>query len=425
MSTIPESGHSASRTSTMFAFVAAATFVQLLFPTVLLYAREWDLSLLEGDPRMPPNAPLEEMVQRNTIEVLDWGCLFQTDKPGHSKNKWNDLEINRTEVAKQANFLPGTTFWINEHMAVGHLMYDIQLIQVLQSTKIDRIVLQRAPCINPNLCSGIGSFDSFFKGYFTAAIDAFQPGIPVHVRWVWQDRNAKPLYVTSAKPDDYADVPPEKRAKDIHLHPHMCMERCIRNLMRCIHCFYPSLSADAVQKFKKVAYSLVKRDPPLLHHFESSNKPYVVTLAHRGLSASRHIANVPFMQHLLEQAFAGPKYEFRIVDTTNDRRGYAEQIKIVAESNVVIAEHGAFQSNIIYMRNGSLLVDLQGDYPNGELAHFRDLGRMFGVFVSGVTTPGLTSHHWDEFNITSDDCTRIVQAVEEYIDAKPFAFNTI
>ena len=48
---------------------------------------------------------------------------------------------------KDSCFVRGTTLWINEHMVVGHVMYDIIAMQLLNlgDLKVDRIVLQRAP----------------------------------------------------------------------------------------------------------------------------------------------------------------------------------------------------------------------------------------------------------------------------------------
>ncbi len=136
----------------------------------------FDETKLQALPIVPTNASMEYLVKTNVLDTMEWGCLFNTQQPHHSVNKWHDLEINHTEALKDDAFLTGTTFWVNEHMSVGHAMYDIALIQALQSVKIDRIVLQRAPCMNADLCMGIGTFDSFYKGMYMAMIDAFQPG---------------------------------------------------------------------------------------------------------------------------------------------------------------------------------------------------------------------------------------------------------
>jgi hypothetical protein len=103
--------------------------------------------------------------------------------------------------------LQGTTIWVNEHMAVGHVMYDIPFIQAMQSTNVRRIVIQvsvyyiiinnmfnfnlflyysnivliqRSVC-NDDHCMGVGTWNSFFLGYYTSMIDAFRPGIPIYM----------------------------------------------------------------------------------------------------------------------------------------------------------------------------------------------------------------------------------------------------
>ena len=315
-------------------------------------------------------------------------------------------------------------------MSVGHMRYDIALLQVLQAVKIDRIIIQRAVCISANQCAGIGMFESFFKGLYTAMIDAYHSEIPVFMRWSWQARDMKPMYLSSKVHNNEYSVPVERRHPSFHLKSVTCMERVIRNPMRCTGCFHNTISPTAATRFKQVAYTLVTPDTvfeapytgPLVHHFPKAG-PVVVTLAHRGLTASRHIANLPYMVSLLQQHFLPPVYEFRVVDTTNMTRGYAEQIRIVAESQVVIAEHGAFQSNVIYMRNGSLLVDLKGNYTNGENRNFENLSRMFGVFYAGVLTEELGDHKWMDFNVTKIDCDSIISTVEQYITEKPYSFN--
>ena len=61
-------------------------------------------------------------------------------------------------------YLAGSTYWINEFLAVGHVMYEIQLLQVLHKVHVDRIVLQRAPCATHDLCRGPSTYRSWYKG---------------------------------------------------------------------------------------------------------------------------------------------------------------------------------------------------------------------------------------------------------------------
>ncbi len=52
-------------------------------------------------------------------------------------------------------------------MAVGHMMYDIALLELVATTFIDNVVIQRAPCFTKDLCVGAGTLNTFYKTYFT------------------------------------------------------------------------------------------------------------------------------------------------------------------------------------------------------------------------------------------------------------------
>ena len=77
------------------------------------------------------------------------------------------------------------------------------------------------------------------------------------------------------------------------------------------------------------------------------------------------------------------------------------------------------------MRNGSLLVDLRGDYRHAEFMNFQHLARMFGVFMAPVVTRGLTSHAYDEFNISSSEVKNIITTVHLYLDSQAYLFNSV
>ena len=159
--------------------------------TKLFAHHRWNASMLDIDPPLIEPVHIDNITARNSLEVLNWGCLFNTHMPHHSVNKFhalevinNSVEITRATAMKDPCFIPGTTFWVNEHMAVGHAMYDIMVMQALASPelRVDRIVLQRAPCMNADLCSGVGTWDGWYMGFYTAMIEAFRPGIPVFLR---------------------------------------------------------------------------------------------------------------------------------------------------------------------------------------------------------------------------------------------------
>ena len=121
------------------------------------------------------NATFDELQTNNLLLSFQLGCLSNTDRPDHSTNRWLPWDKS-WEMTTEPNYMNGTTFWINEYMSVGHVMFDIVLLSALRTTKIDRIVLQRAPCIQSDLCLGLGTWASFYRAFYAAAIDAFQPG---------------------------------------------------------------------------------------------------------------------------------------------------------------------------------------------------------------------------------------------------------
>lgn len=203
----------------------------------------------------------------------------------------------------------------------------------------------------------------------------------------------------------------------ISLQSTMCFERVIGIPPGCIDCFTNSISPEAVQRFKDTAYRLVS-DYSLNHSFNRKDK-FIITLAHRGVTASRHINNINDIHTILLNEFNNNQYEVRLFDTTTalPYKGYAEQIRIVAQSNVVITEHGAFESNMIYMRNSSLLVDMRGSYSINAYNQFASLAQLFGVYLVPVTTSNLVWHgNSDGFNVTTNEVNAVVDIIYQYQD---------
>lgn len=140
--------------------------------------------MLELDP--PITKPLtRKELEAKLVDYGEWGCLIGSHKAQHNYDQFAPIDYNKTEAALDKNFLKGTTIWINEHMAVGHVMYDLWIMEAIQIYPVDRIVFQRAAC-NHDLCMGIGSWDGWYMGYYAAILDAFRPQIPCYIRWAWK-----------------------------------------------------------------------------------------------------------------------------------------------------------------------------------------------------------------------------------------------
>jgi hypothetical protein len=100
------------------------------------------------------------------------------------------------------------------------------------------------------------------------------------------------------------------------------------------------------------------------------------------------------------------------------------QIAMVAEAQIVVAEHGAFQSNIMYMRKGSLFIELRGNYNHGEFINFERLARMFGVFYAHVVTSNIDWHTVVKFNITASETEQVVSIINRYRTEAPYRIKT-
>ena len=364
-------------------------------------------------PSLPDNVTFTELGKKSLLEYREWGCLSNTDFPHAKHNRWMPYDASRSKLVADRNFMTGTTFWINEHMAVGHVMYDIILLETLRTTLVDRIVLQRSPCINADLCLGLGTWAGFFRSFYAAAIDAFQPGVALFVRFVPKVTNIVPIYLTTNTSGDaeHEYKPYHSNFKNYTLTNRNCFERVIRR--SCMWtCAHSRISASTAMRFKESAYKLV-RDVKLMHHF-ISNQPIRVLLAYRCKQASRRMANVRQLQKNMMASLRPPQYDVHFNCTSTYSMTAEEQIKMVASANIVIAEHGAFQSNMIYMRKGAMFVELRGNYVHGEFKLFEQLAQMFGLAYAYVITTNLQTHRGIEFNITADQIQSAIKIIKTY-----------
>jgi len=381
----------------------------------------WNISMLQGYPTFKTDrVALQEPKRANILATGDMGCVFNANAPHHSINKWHVWDSDMKEMVESDNFLNGTTLWINEHMAVGHVMHDLWIIEALKSEKVSRIVIQRAPCINADLCVGLGSWGTFFRGFYTAVIDAFQPGVPIYLRFSPREFNLTPIYLRGNATNVDGEYIPFKTEKTLWLGNRVCCERVVRR--QCNSCFYPSVSPLSASQLKIAAYALVTNEK-LIHNFPPG-KAIEVLFAHRGTGAKRHIENIQFFIDHLKSTIIAPDFNFRVNCSSNNYMTHQTQIEWVAEAQIVIAEHGAFQSNIMYMRKGSLFIELRGNYNHGEFINFERLARMFGVFYAHVVTSNITGHEVTKFNITASETEQVVSIINRYRMEAAYRMNT-
>lgn len=380
----------------------------------------------EGHFPVPDHISIEHLAQRGAVGLHNFACMTGTSAGAHSANRHVYDNLDRKELRASPNFLANTTYWINDYLHVGHVHYDIVLLQVLQSTRINRIVMQRFIC-HGTLCSGLGTMDSFYKGYYAALFRAFNhEQTPIYVRWGGREKQWSPLWISPDTEDNYLQpeqvTNTDKRAKQpIAVDNSMCFARLIRRA-DLDYGHIPTVSASAVQQFKAAAYSLVTDGPPLKTYF-SPDPPYRILFSHRGPRASRRIANQDAFIDTLHRKFPAPAFEVRVMNNSDPQLTYKQQMRAVAEAHVVITNHGAFEGNMIYMRNGSLLMEVFGHYGNNEIHTFHRLALMFGLYYARYHVKTLTDHYAEEFNMTYNDMEEITNQVLHYFDVKPYLLN--
>lgn len=417
--------------STVVVLLFALLLCQILFissqvadPVRPYYSYDQVVKQFKNFP-VPDHATVPIMSQRKALEARDDICLNHADRPGDVINSWRGIPIDEDVPGVVVPILRNTTYWFNEFLHVGHVHYDIVLMQVLQTEKVDRIVMQRAAC-NARQCIGIGSIDSFYKGYFAALFKAFnQPNIPVYLRWTWKEKSVSPIYFSADTPDYYNTT---AGSSSIELKNLMCFDRVIRRA-RADYGQTPLVSSSAVQAFKQAAYAMVNDHRSVnstshnLTTYFTDKPPYRILFAYRSTSATRYINNMQAVVEKLKIAFPSPHYHLRLLDTSDINLDFTTQLQAVAESNVVICNHGAFEANMIYMRNASLLIEIFGHYGNNEIHTFHRLALVFGLYYARVHPRDMIDHLQPNFTMAAEDIEEIVGMTTDYFGHKRYLRN--
>ena len=331
---------------------------------------------LHSFPLMNESPKMEEMVARKAVRHARECCLTHANHPVHIRNTLK-VGYNSTDlrISPSYTFLYNTTFWINEYLHMGHVHYIIAVIQILQMVKVDRIVMQRAICFG-TLCWGLNTMESWYKGFFAALLEAAgQPMMPVYVRWSGRDKYVRPMYFSIHTADNYVsekNITDEQQKKPILLQFLTCFEELYSHDNLRLGAI-PAVSTAAAQKFKQAAYRMVNITHPIPLQFPRG-PPYTILFGYRNGKLSRSMDNDAEFISKLKLRFPEPEYIINALNPSDPPLGFKAQIKAVAEAHVVIANHGAFEMNMIYMKNSSLLMEIFGDYSVQEMHTFHRTG---------------------------------------------------
>ena len=377
--------------------------------------------------RSPPpqhNETLQEMVSRGALRSHGNASMTHCADAGHSVNNVFNI-VDVAGALTHPDYLLGTTFWIHEFMHVGHVFYDIALVEVLQITKIDRVVLQRAAC-HDKLCYGNGTFESFFKGYYGAALKAGgQLHVPVYMRYDGNSNKVNPMYYSESSPSllDEVKMKSPLYNKPIQLQNVMYFERLLRKTNIYSGEVAP-VSALAAEKFKDAAYSFMKTQPPLTTYFQNGS-PYEILFSYRGSKGSTHrtIANYAEIAQKLKMTFPSPDYRVVILDNSNMEMSFDFQVRTVQQAHVVLTNHGAFELNLIFMRKNALLVEMVGNYPLTDSVALGRLAVSFNLHYGNQICSNLTEHEQSDFYVSSSEISELIGTVQDYFVEKPYLNN--
>jgi hypothetical protein len=394
---------------------------------------EWNTSLLHS-PIITNTTNVEELKKLNLIHIGTNTCILYVrgGTTPHSHDVWRHPRnpFSRRDGPKHK----GTTVWINEWMTVGHGLYDSILLQILAATHVDRIVLQLSSHDVDHLGDGLGTWEMWFKNLYALMIASAQPGIPIYIRF----REPHPHVAHFLSIDEHTGVVTDRVDSSNTLNiwqgaDYFCGDRIITRNHDSAYDWHGenAFSPEAMTNFRKWAYFLPKHiEPaaaPLIHHFPA-NGPIVIAHHFRHQHAARHMENVDLLKEALLTAFPSPKYEVRSIATTeqSSAKGAIKQILDTAQAQVWITEHGATQSNLLYLRNGSFLLDMRGSYFKDEAGHIsmvRSVCRAAGVFFDYTYTSNLKTHEQQSFKILESEVEEVIRKVRSYLKSQVFAFN--
>ena len=291
------------------------------------------------------------------------------------------------------------------------MMYDIQLLELLSIGAIDRVVLQRAPCVTKDLCSGRGTFHSFYRGYFQTA---FSQSLLKRVSLFMRFNGSESYWTSILENENNLIIYPFQR---IPVRSVTCFETVI--IRKCTKCFKSSISSRTVIRFKSKAYSLAGLDEHSVESVKHTIKwgNFSVLIFHRGLHY-RDMNNPAKLRLFLLNHFH-TNISVRVHYFDPQSATPEGQIRLVATSDVIIATHGAFESNIIYMKNNALFIELLGVYDASrqESINYENLASLFRVNHRQVRVQSLKAHRQLGYVLDSQSFTIIANIIQSFTAA--------
>ena len=317
------------------------------------------------------------------------------------------------------------------------MMYEISLLELVATQHLDNVVIQRAPCYTKDLCLGGGTMNTFYKTFFALlSYISVNKDLLVYFRQSPHDLYWTPLDINrhSRSSAQYAAI--QVRDK-------VCFSDVI--IRSCQRCFHNSVSPKTAKRFRDELKNLLGKklnntEKRIVQTYDEKldlrELPFLrITYGHRGVFHYRELYNHENLMKNLTSAIkrfypdtkfifssdSSPARYFTIreeaerslrggakkgcmvlmssVDTSNFTDSF-EQIFIAQTTDIMISTHGAFESNLVYMRKGKVWVEITGRPLTRESADFGFLAKAFGVTHQSFLANDLTDRKQNTYSIS-------------------------
>eukprot|EP00747_Dinoflagellata_sp_TGD_P119087 gnl/TRDRNA2_/TRDRNA2_172945_c0_seq1.p1 gnl/TRDRNA2_/TRDRNA2_172945_c0~~gnl/TRDRNA2_/TRDRNA2_172945_c0_seq1.p1 ORF type:complete len:376 (-),score=-0.98 gnl/TRDRNA2_/TRDRNA2_172945_c0_seq1:14-1141(-) len=329
--------------------------------------------------------PLDEMIKDQVIREGRKVCITKINGPRPYRNTW--FTPNDTKHPP-ANYIPGTTFWWNEIPVIGHVPLVVpSFLGVAHATLLDRVVWERVVPRDSTKC-----WESWLSGFFQSVQGSSQSNFSVYLRYRQDPKVWHPYLRTGV---------------DLTVSPTMCFD----------HVFQPPYEIVG----EKWRPDTIRKSftPEVRHRFltvvhqqtKAETNPHGVLVSLR--NKSRNISNAMELVGALNSSLKGEPVR---VWWQSDHTSFAEQVKLVAGSRIVIAVHGAFETNIMWLDPRGLWVELRGMYMKlgtdglkKAAENYEALADSFGVHLQVVPVDDLRAHRQHGFQLHKSEIDQIVQ----------------
>ena len=376
--------------------ITAFIFCIIVLGENLEESKIWDRENF-GARQIVENITLEELVNRRVVGWRQNACIR-----GANNHMGRFEFVNESD--QSATYIAGTTFWLNQWMYISHAMFDLHLIQVLRSTKLNRVIMQRTLC-NHAICFHFHTWNLWFRGFYTAAVlAAGYKYLPFYIREYGNETHWKPHVV------GYREKSLETRIPAKHI-------LCFENFLYTIGHNFSSIgdiTTKAVLDFKNASYSMLKHSPNDLLSTNITSIPIYITVFDRSEARQRAIVNPHHLISFLSSSFPAPNYVVQLKNAY-DFLTFEDMLFAIAETTVAISLQGGFMTNAIFMRPQSLIIGLHSNHSS-DLDAYAVMAHDFFVYYRNLTLSEFNHKGQQNITITTTEYESIKTIILTYLN---------